>query len=114
MFVVAGGFGLGLMAFSLSSNLFFFIVVLAVVNACAMAVDTLYRTLMQENVSNEQRGRAMGSWVLSIGMGPIGHLEVGGLASILGAPGALLVNGAILTTISLATALCLPRIRRLQ
>ena len=114
MFVIAGAFGLGLMAFSVSSNLFFFLAVLAVVNACAMSVDTLYKTLMQENVAEDERGRAMGSWVLSIGTAPVGHLGVGGLAGILGAPGALLVNGTVLAIISLGAAIGLPRLRRLR
>lgn len=114
MFVIAGAFGAGLMAFSVSSALVFFIVVLAAVNACAMSVDTLYKTLMQTNVPDEQRGRAMGSWVFSIGVAPVGHLGVGGLAAALGAPGALLVNGAVLTGISIAAAIGLPRIRRLE
>ncbi len=114
MFGIAFGFGGGLMLFSIATELYLFLVVLAVVNACAMAVDTLYKTLMQENVADEQRGRAMGSWVLSIGVAPVGHLGVGGLASVLGAPRALLVNGAVLAVDSLATAARLPRIRRLS
>ena len=114
MFLLAGAFGVGLMAFSVSSALVFFIVVLAAVNACAMSVDTLYKTLMQTNVPNEQRGRAMGSWVLSIGVAPVGHLGVGALAVALGAPGALLVNGAALAGISIAAAIGLPKIRRLE
>lgn len=114
MFMIAGAFGVGLMAFSLSSALVFFIVVLAVVNACAMSVDTLYKTLMQTNVPDEQRGRAMGSWVLSIGVAPVGHLGIGALAAAMGAPGALLVNGAVLTGVSIAAAVRLPRIRRLE
>lgn len=113
MFGITFGFGAGMMLFFIASNLFVFLVVLAVVNACAMAVDTLYKTLMQENVADEQRGRAMGSWVLSIGVAPVGHLGVGGLACLLGAPGALLVNGAVLAIVSLGTASGLPRIRRL-
>ena len=114
MFIVSGAFGLGLMAFSVSSALVFFIIVLTVVNACAMAVDTLYKTLMQTNVPDEQRGRAMGSWVLSIGVAPVGHLGVGGLAAALGAQGALLVNGAVLAGVSLVTFIGLPKIRRLE
>ena len=114
MFITATLFGVGLMAFSISSSLLFFIIVLVAVNACAMSVDTLYKTLMQANVPDEQRGRAMGSWVVSIGVAPVGHLGVGGLASVLGAPGALLVNGAALTVISLAAFLGLPKIRRLE
>ena len=79
-----------------------------------MSVDTLYKTLMQSNVADEQRGRAMGSWVLSIGVAPVGHLGVGGLASALGAQGALLLNGAVLAGISVAAALKLTKIRELE
>jgi hypothetical protein len=114
MFIIATSFGLGLMAFSVSSALVYFIVVLAAVNACAMSVDTLYKTLMQSNVPDEQRGRAMGSWVLSIGVAPVGHMGVGGLAGAFGAQGALLVNGAALAGLSLAAAFSLPKIRRLE
>ena len=114
MFTLATAFGVGLMAFSVSSALVYFIIVLAAVNACAMSVDTLYKALMQTNVPDEQRGRAMGSWVVSIGVAPVGHMGVGGLAAALGAQGALLVNGAVQAGISLAAAIGLPRIRRLE
>lgn len=114
MFATAIGFGGGLMAFSLSGNIYAFLGVLLFVNACAMAVDTLYKTLMQEVVSDEERGRAMGSWVLSIGFAPVGHVGVGALAGIVGAPRALLINGAALAAISVAAAISLPRIRRLD
>ena len=114
MFVIALGFGCGQMAFSLSDNLYVFLGVLLFVNACAMAVDTIYKTLMQSNVADEERGRAMGSWVLSIGVAPVGHLEVGWLGGLLGAPGALLINGAVLAAVSVGTAIGLPRMRRLE
>ena len=114
MFATATGFGAGLMAFSLSGNIYSFIGVLLFVNACAMAVDTLYKTLMQDAVSDEERGRAMGSWVLSIGFAPVGHVGIGALASVVGAPRALLINGAALAAISVVSALALPRIRRLD
>ena len=81
------GFGGGLMAFSLSVNIYTFLVVLLFVNACAMAVDTLYKTLMQDLVPDEERGRAMGTWVLSVGFAPVGHVGVGALAGFVGAPG---------------------------
>ena len=42
-----------------------------------------------------KRGRAAGVWVLGVGSGPLGHLEMGLLDAALGAPGALLINGAI-------------------
>ena len=114
MFATAMGFGGGLMAFSLSGNIYSFLGVLLFVNACAMAVDTLYKTLMQELVSDEERGRAMGSWVLSIGFAPVGHVGVGALAGVVGAPRALLINGAILSAVSFIAALGMPNIRRLD
>ena len=83
-------------------------------SAFAVAVDTLYKTLMLSNVPDEQRGRAMGAWVLSIGVAPVGHLGVGGLATVLGAQGALLINGAVLAGISIAAAIGLPKMRRLE
>ena len=114
MFATALGFGGGLMAFSLTGNIYSFLGVLLFVNACAMAVDTLYKTLMQNLVSDEERGRAMGSWVLSIGFAPVGHVGIGALAGAVGAPRALLINGAALAAISAIAAATLPRIRRLE
>ena len=114
MFAAAVAFGLGLMVFSVATNIFVFVLVLALVNASASVADTLYKTLMQRNVPNEQRGRAMGSWVLSIGTAPAGHIGIGAVAGTLGAPAALLINGGILTFIGVTTALGLPRIRRLS
>ena len=114
MFATAIGFGIGLMAFSLSGSIYSFLAVLLFVNACAMAVDTLYKTLMQQLVSDEERGRAMGSWVLSIGFAPVGHMGVGALAGVVGAPRALLINGAILSAASLITMIGMPNIRRLD
>ena len=59
MYLIAGAYGVGLMGFPVSTALGFFIVVLAAAGACAMSVDTLYKTLMQSNVPDEQRG---GPW----------------------------------------------------
>ena len=87
MFATAIGFGAGMMAFSLTANLYTFLMVLLFVNACAMAVDTLYKAMMQDLVPDEERGRAMGSWVLSVGFAPVGHVGVGALAGVVGAPG---------------------------
>ena len=114
MFATAAGFGLGLMAFSLTGDIYSFLGVLLFVNACAMAVDTLYKTLMQDLVSDEERGRAMGTWVLSIGFAPVGHVGIGALAAVVGAPRALFINGVALLSISAIAAVALPRIRRLE
>ncbi len=113
VFIIAGAFGAGEMAFFLGGNFVSFVLILAFINACASAIDTLYRTLMQENVSNDERGRAMGSWVLSIGVGPVGHLGVGAMGQAFGAPVTLLINGSILLGVSIASGLGLKKVRRL-
>ena len=113
MFYIVVFFGVGQIFLSFSDNLYLFAIFLLFVNACAMSVDTLYKTLMQQNVPNEQRGRAMGSWVLSIGTAPIGHLGIGGIATTFGAPMAVLFNGVMLTAAGISTFICLPKIRKL-
>ena len=113
MFGIMGAFGASLMALLISTNLVHYVLMLTLATGCAMSVDTLYMTLMQENVPNEQRGRAMGAWTLSIGVAPVGHLGLGGLAGAVGAPLALFASGSVLVVGSLITAVALPRIRRL-
>jgi MFS family permease len=69
--------------------------VMVTVGACAAAFDLLRQTLIQTAVPAAQRGRAAGVWVLGVGSGPVGHVEMGLLVAALGAPGALQVNGAV-------------------
>ena len=114
LFVMNGLAGLGQMVFYLTPDLFTFLLVLGVANACLMAADTLYKTLMQENVPNEERGRAMGSWILSIGVAPVGHIGIGGVAGALTAPVAFVIFGGTLAAATVASALGLGRIRRLE
>ncbi len=113
MFLSCVVLGFGLMAFSLGSLILFFLVVLAVVNVGAASADTLFRTLMQSNVPNEQRGRVMGVYVVCTGFGPIGHLGAGGMAATVGASAALLVFGGVLLAVTVAMAIGLPWMRRL-
>lgn len=113
LFVFATGFGLGQIVFSSTANLYITLAVLTFINVCAMGLDTIYATLMQDNVANKQRGRAMGTRVFGLGFGPVGHLSVGAIAGVMGAPVALLINGSILAFVSVSSAIGMPRIRRL-
>ena len=114
IFAVMIGFGASLMALLASANVVYAVAVLTLATACAMAVDALSMTLMQENVANEERGRAMGAWTLSIGVAPVGQLGLGALASAVGAPLTLFVSGTVLLLASAAAAIGLPHIRRLE
>jgi MFS family permease len=88
-------YGLALVGLALSPTLAVAVLVTLVIGACAGAFDLLQQTLIQFAVPHEQRGRALGLWVLGIGSAPIGHLEMGALVSALGAPSALLINGGL-------------------
>ncbi len=86
---------------------------LIVLNGVMSLADILSQGLMQLAVPNEFRGRAMGSWVLATGFGPIGSLQIGGLASLAGVTLALSVNGVGLVLLALGIAIFAPRIRRM-
>jgi MFS family permease len=83
------------------------------INIMAVATDILHMALLQQSVANEQRGRAMGAWVVGLGTAPVGHLEIGYLVGVAGARLALLLNGVALIVLAGVFALCLPRLRRL-
>ena len=115
LFAIMTVFGLSLMSLVLSTNMVYYVAVLTLAHACAMCGDTLHMTLMQDNVQDDERGRAMGGRVtLSIGIAPVGHLGLGALAGSIGAPRALFASGTTLLVLSLAAAAGLPRIRRLE
>ena len=114
MFGVMFAFGASLMSLIFQIGAAYYVAMLALATACAMSVDTLYMTLMQENVPDDQRGRAMGAWTLSIGVAPVGHLSIGALAGRIGAPASLFASGAALAASTLCAAAALPQIRRLE
>jgi MFS family permease len=96
-------YGLALVGLSATHSLGVAAAVLVLTGFCAGAFDVLQQTLIQMAVPAAQRGRAVGVWVLSLGSAPAGHLEMGALVAGIGAPGALLINGAI--TVVAATIL---------
>ncbi len=86
---------------------------LVIVAGLATATDVFSQSMMQLSVPNHLRGRAMGFWVFAIGTAPLGHLEMGALAALLGAGGALLVNGATLICVGILATVAVPRLRKL-
>jgi MFS family permease len=97
-------YGLSILALAATRDLVAAAAVLVVIGCCAGAFDVLQQTLIQMAVPDAQRGRAVGVWVVSIGSAPLGHLEMGLLIAALGAPAALLLNGAV-TVAAAATLL---------
>jgi sugar phosphate permease len=88
-------YGVSMLALAGANSLAVAALVLVVTGACAASFDLLQQTLLQLAVPEAHRGRAAGIWVLGIGTGPFGHLEMGSLVTALGAPSALIVNGLV-------------------
>jgi MFS family permease len=113
LLVVLTLFGAGQILLAYASTFWFAAVCVIFINVMAALTDVLHQTLLQFSVANEQRGRAMGTWIIGTGIAPVGHLEVGYLASLTSAHLALLVNGLALMAVTLGMAVCIPRIWRL-
>jgi hypothetical protein len=106
-------FGAGQVLLAYAPTFWFAAACVIFTNFMVASTDVLHQTLLQFSVANEQRGRAMGSWIIGTGRGPVGHLEVGSLASLTSAHLALLVNGLALMMLTLGMAVCIPRLWRL-
>ncbi len=106
-------FGIGQVLLGQSFTFWMAAVFVTFVNAMAAVTDVLHQSLLQLSVSNEQRGRAMGSWIVGIGVAPVGQLELGYLAELTDSRIAMLVNGAGLAMLALLMGIFLPRLRRL-
>lgn len=107
-------YGFAIVLFALTRNLLLSAAVLLVIGFCAASFDVLQQTLIQLAVPDEQRGRAVGVWILGIGSAPIGHLEMGAVAGALGVPAALLINGTLTLVSALLLVLRAPEYRPKQ
>jgi MFS family permease len=106
------GFGAALVGFGLSTSYSLSLFMLALSGAAAASVDALGQTLLQDAVEDGSRGRAMGLWVLSVGSAPLGFLEIGLLASVLGVQTAQVLNGlaaGVIAGVVLLPSLTRPR-----
>lgn len=106
-------FGISQIVLGYAQTFWVAVTLVAIVNIMATMSDVLHQSLLQLSVSNEQRGRAMGSWIIGIGTAPIGQSEVGLLAGATDSKTALLINGASLAILALIMAALLPKLRKL-
>jgi predicted MFS family arabinose efflux permease len=97
-------YGLSILVLASTHNLAAAVTMMVVIGMCAASFDVLQQTLIQLAVPGEQRARAVGLWVLSIGSAPVGHLEMGMLVAALGVPSALVING-VFTVVAAVTLL---------
>ena len=111
VFFGAGLIGLGFAPQAL--GLIGVLAVLVIANSAGALADLLAQGLMQLSVPPDLRGRAGGAWVVAIGLAPLGQLQIGALASVLGVSLALGASGGALVALAVASALLFPRVRRL-
>ncbi len=111
LLVVLLSFGGVLILLGHANTLALALLAIALVSGLAALSDLLSQSLVQSAVANDLRGRAMGSWVLATGFGPIGHLQIGLIASVYGVTTALTVSGLLLLTLGLSALLLNRQIR---
>ena len=105
-------FGVSLVLFSQSPWYLASLFLIGVVGAVAAAFDTMQHTLLQLNVTDEQRGRAMGIWMLSIGFMPVGSIAIGAIAALIGAQLAISINGVVIIVAFVILSMSVSRLKR--
>ena len=111
---VLAGFGLSIVGLGLAPHLVGFwgvVLILVVVNAVGALADLLAQSLLQLGSAPHLRGRAGGAWVVAIGLAPLGQLQIGALASLVGVSAALGASGFALMALAAAAARIYPRLR---
>ncbi len=102
---IAVFYGIFVSIFSASGSYAVALVLILGVGASAAAFDAMQWTLLQLNVPDDMRGRAVGAWVFAIGFGWVGHLGLGAVAEIAGVQWALALAGlSVILTAMIALA----------
>lgn len=105
-------FSLALVAFAMSTSFslsFFLLVIVGIGHACFGMMQAI---LVLNSATDQMRNHAMGLVVLAIGMGPLGKLQMGAIASKFGAPFALQTSALASAVLIILIVALLPRIWR--
>ena len=94
-------FGTGLMGYAIAPTLRLALVLTWATGVAGAIVDALEQTGMQGLVSSAIRGRSTGLWLLAVGLGPVGALEIGIVAQAFGPRFAQLFNGLLVASLGL-------------
>jgi MFS family permease len=107
-------FSVALVLFAFTRNLYVGVVLLAFVGFGLVLYFSTSNTVLQSIVPDEMRGRVMGIWALIFGgMIPLGSLEAGLVADLLGTPATMAV-GALICALAAFVTLHLIRKREAQ
>jgi MFS family permease len=87
--------GIGLVAFSFSTNLWLSLFLMALTGFGMMQEFAASSTVIQMLVEDDKRGRVMSYWTMAyMGASPFGSLVAGSLAPVIGAPGTVILCGS--------------------
>lgn len=89
------GFGAFIVLFALSPWFALSLALIALVGAMGTAYDTTMSTSFQVGVADAMRGRVLGLYSATFGLSSVGGLCIGAAATVLGAPIALAMSGAV-------------------
>ncbi len=93
---MSGLFGIGLIAFSFSTDVRLSMAFLVVMGFAVIVQLASCNTILQTIVDERQRGRVMSLYTTAfLGMSPLGSLFAGSIASAIGAPRTLQIGGII-------------------
>jgi MFS family permease len=106
-------FGVGIIAFAFSKVFLLSVIMMFVTGFGMMVQMASSNTIIQTIVDEDKRGRVMSFFAMSfMGMAPFGSLFAGSLASVIGAPGTLVMTGACCIAGAILFYRRLPEIRR--
>ncbi len=109
-----GIFSASLALFAFTRNLYLGTLLLAMVGFGIVLYFSTSNTVLQSIVPDEMRGRVMGIWTLIFGgMIPLGSLQAGLMADLLGTPATMAI-GALICALAALITLCVIRRREAQ
>jgi MFS family permease len=113
--IAAGLFGVALIGFAWSTQMWLSLLLLAGVGFAQMTQMTATNTILQTIVDDDKRGRVMSFYTMAfIGVAPFGSLVAGGLAATsLGASGTITIGGLACIAGALVFAWKLPALREM-
>jgi MFS family permease len=110
----AATFGLGLIAFSFSTNIVLSMAILCVAGFSIIVQLASSNTILQTIVDDQKRGRVMSLYTVAfLGMAPLGSLMAGSLASRIGTENTVRLGGACCVFGAALFARELPKIRQI-
>ncbi len=109
-----GIFGLSLIVFALSKNLYFSLSMMLVSGLGMLVQIAASNTLLQTITEDDKRGRVMSFFTMAfMGMSPFGNLIAGAMADKIGAPNTVLISGGVCIIAAIIFLTRLPSLRKI-